>query len=100
MFFLLLVACYLLFELVLWLTCHDRVRFVASEAWRKEFGTNDLATDFEYTEKAEMFKFYPQYYHKTDKVGAAPSLIASSVLSTYFPRMAVPSTSNSSVRST
>lgn len=23
---------------------------------------------FEYTEKAEVFKYYPQYYHKTDKV--------------------------------
>jgi hypothetical protein len=23
---------------------------------------------FEYKEKAEVFKYYPQYYHKTDKV--------------------------------
>ena len=44
-------------------------RFVASEAWRNEFGTNDLAAEFEYTERAEVFKFYPQFYHKTDKVG-------------------------------
>ncbi|KAL1961259.1 hypothetical protein VTO42DRAFT_3205 [Malbranchea cinnamomea] len=43
--------------------------FIASEKWRKEFGTDDLATDFEYTEKAEVFKYYPQYYHKTDKDG-------------------------------
>lgn len=43
-------------------------RFVASEKWRKEFGTNSLITDFEYPEKPEVFEYYPQYYHKTDKV--------------------------------
>lgn len=39
------------------------------EEWRKKFGTDDLPKTFEYPEKAEVFKFYPQYYHKTDKVG-------------------------------
>lgn len=43
-------------------------RFVNTEKWRKEFGTDDLPATFEYPEKPEVFKFYPQYYHKTDKV--------------------------------
>ncbi|KAL4958209.1 putative phosphatidylinositol transporter [Aspergillus filifer] len=46
-----------------------KAMFVDSEKWRKEFGTDDLARTFEYTEKAEVFKYYPQYYHKTDKDG-------------------------------
>jgi hypothetical protein len=44
-------------------------RFVNCEEWRKKFGTDDLPRTFEYPEKPEVFKFYPQYYHKTDKVG-------------------------------
>ncbi|KAL4906143.1 hypothetical protein BDW74DRAFT_139089 [Aspergillus multicolor] len=47
----------------------SKAMFVASEKWRKEFGTDDLARTFEYTEKPEVFKYYPQYYHKTDKDG-------------------------------
>ncbi|KAL4928447.1 SEC14 family lipid-binding protein [Aspergillus undulatus] len=47
----------------------SKLMFVESEKWRKEFGTDDLARTFEYTEKAEVFKYYPQYYHKTDKDG-------------------------------
>lgn len=41
------------------------------EKWRKEFegGVNNLTRTFEYPEKSEVFKFYPQYYHKTDKDG-------------------------------
>ncbi|CAG7947879.1 unnamed protein product [Penicillium nalgiovense] len=46
-----------------------KTMFTASEAWRKEFGTDDLARNFDYPEKEEVFKFYPQYYHKTDKDG-------------------------------
>lgn len=44
-------------------------RFTNSETWRKEFGTDDLARTFEYPEKEKVFEYYPQYYHKTDKVG-------------------------------
>jgi len=40
--------------------------------WRKEFGTDDLPRTFEYTEKAQVFEYYPQYYHKTDKVSNSP----------------------------
>jgi hypothetical protein len=43
-------------------------RFIDNEIWRKEFGTDDLPRTFEYTEKAQVFEYYPQYYHKTDKV--------------------------------
>ncbi|KAL5338646.1 CRAL-TRIO domain-containing protein [Aspergillus crustosus] len=46
-----------------------KAMFVASEKWRKEFGTDELARDFHYVEKPEVFKYYPQYYHKTDKDG-------------------------------
>jgi hypothetical protein len=44
-------------------------RFVNCEEWRKKFGTDDLPRTFEYPEKPDVFKYYPQYYHKTDKVG-------------------------------
>ena len=44
------------------------VRFVNCEKWRKEFGTDDLVRDFNYVEKPKVFEYYPQYYHKTDKV--------------------------------
>lgn len=46
------------------------LRFVNSEAWRKEINLDDLVLNFEYTEKAQIFEYYPQYYHKTDKVRA------------------------------
>jgi len=38
--------------------------------WRKEFGggLDELVQNFKYDEKVEVFKYYPQYYHKTDKV--------------------------------
>jgi hypothetical protein len=43
-------------------------RFVKNEQWRKEFGTDDLVRTFDYKERPQMFEYYPQYYHKTDKV--------------------------------
>lgn len=43
--------------------------FVANEKWRKDFGTDSLPQTFNYKEKPEVFKYYPQYYHKTDKDG-------------------------------
>ncbi|OBT71315.1 hypothetical protein VF21_09120 [Pseudogymnoascus sp. 05NY08] len=45
------------------------VMFVNSEGWRKEINLDDLVQNFEYTEKAQIFEYYPQYYHKTDKDG-------------------------------
>ena len=29
---------------------------------------DDLVNNFEYVEKPKVFEYYPQYYHKTDKV--------------------------------
>ena len=42
--------------------------------WRKEFGggLDELVQNFRYDEKVEVFKYYPQYYHKTDKVHFTP----------------------------
>jgi len=43
--------------------------FIDCENWRKEFGVDDLVRNFEYKEKPQVFEYYPQYYHKTDKDG-------------------------------
>jgi hypothetical protein len=48
-----------------------KFRFVDSEKWRKEYagiGVEELVRTFKYDERAEIFKYYPQYYHKTDIV--------------------------------
>ncbi|CAE6429644.1 unnamed protein product [Rhizoctonia solani] len=38
-----------------------------TEEWRKSFGVDDLVNNFDFSEKAEVSKYYPQYFHKTDK---------------------------------
>lgn len=43
-------------------------RFMDNENWRKEFKTDELVRNFDYVEKPKVFEYYPQYYHKTDKV--------------------------------
>ncbi|KAK5135151.1 hypothetical protein LTR08_005537 [Meristemomyces frigidus] len=46
--------------------------FEDSEKWRKDFGggvDSHLIQTFEYKEKPQVFAYYPQYYHKTDKEG-------------------------------
>jgi hypothetical protein len=47
-------------------------RFVDCEKWRKEFNLDYLVRHFDYTEKQQVFQYYPQYYHKTDKVRMPP----------------------------
>ena len=42
---------------------------MACEKWRVEFGVDELVRSFEYAEKARVFEYYPQYYHKTDRDG-------------------------------
>ncbi|KAG6885775.1 hypothetical protein C0993_009880 [Termitomyces sp. T159_Od127] len=39
-----------------------------AEEWRKADGVNDILETFDFKEKVEVDKWYPQYYHKTDKV--------------------------------
>jgi hypothetical protein len=46
--------------------------FEDSEKWRKEYagvGVEELVRTFDYKERPEVFQYYPQYYHKTDKDG-------------------------------
>ncbi|TFL05619.1 CRAL-TRIO domain-containing protein [Pterulicium gracile] len=39
------------------------------EQWRIDFGVDDIIHNFNYSEQKEVDKYYPQYYHKTDKDG-------------------------------
>ncbi|KAF9530988.1 CRAL-TRIO domain-containing protein [Crepidotus variabilis] len=43
--------------------------FLSAEKWRKDFGVDDIIKNFDFKEKAEVDKYYPQFYHKTDKDG-------------------------------
>jgi hypothetical protein len=43
-------------------------RFEDCEAWRKEINLDAIVPSWDYKEKADLLKYYPQYYHKTDKV--------------------------------
>lgn len=47
----------------------SKVMFENCEKWRKEFGVDTIFEDFHYEEKPLVAKYYPQYYHKTDKDG-------------------------------
>jgi hypothetical protein len=52
-------------------TVADALRFIDCEKWRASYadvGVEELVRTFEYKERPEIFKYYPQYYHKTDKV--------------------------------
>ncbi|EMD31791.1 hypothetical protein CERSUDRAFT_119365 [Gelatoporia subvermispora B] len=42
---------------------------IACEQWRKDFGVEDITKNFDFKEKAEVDKYYPQFYHKMDKDG-------------------------------
>jgi len=46
-----------------------KAMFIAAEEWRKTFGVDEIVANFEFPEKAEVDKYYPQYYHKIDKDG-------------------------------
>ncbi|KAK4642478.1 cytosolic factor, phosphatidylinositol/phosphatidylcholine transfer protein [Podospora bellae-mahoneyi] len=43
--------------------------FIECEKWRQETNLDDVVPNWDYPEKEEVFKYYPQYYHKTDKDG-------------------------------
>ncbi|KAG6906973.1 hypothetical protein DXG01_011170 [Tephrocybe rancida] len=40
-----------------------------AEEWRKSDNVDDIISTFDFKEKREVDKYYPQYYHKTDKDG-------------------------------
>ena len=42
--------------------------FKDSEQWRKDFNVDDIIENFHFDEKPMVTVYYPQYYHKTDKV--------------------------------
>ncbi|KAH8834211.1 CRAL-TRIO domain-containing protein [Flagelloscypha sp. PMI_526] len=46
-----------------------KVMIIDCEKWRVEFGVEDLVKNFDFKEKVEVDKYYPQSYHKTDKDG-------------------------------
>jgi hypothetical protein len=39
------------------------------EKWRIEFGVDDIVENFDFKEREVVNRYYPQYYHKTDKDG-------------------------------
>lgn len=47
----------------------SKAMFVECEKWRKESKLDEELPKWDYPEKSEIFKYYPQYYHKTDKDG-------------------------------
>lgn len=42
---------------------------IAAENWRKSFGVDELVRSFDFKEKEQVDKYYPQYYHRMDKEG-------------------------------
>ncbi|KIK70320.1 hypothetical protein GYMLUDRAFT_32319, partial [Collybiopsis luxurians FD-317 M1] len=46
-----------------------KAMWLANEKWRKEFGVDEIVKSFDYNEKAQVDKYYPQFYHKVDKDG-------------------------------
>jgi len=43
--------------------------FVDCEKWRQDTKLDEVLPTWEYPEKEDVFQYYPQYYHKTDKDG-------------------------------
>ncbi|KAJ7585061.1 CRAL-TRIO domain-containing protein [Mycena floridula] len=46
-----------------------KAMLLAAEEWRKTFGVDNIIKTFNFKENTEVSKYYPQYYHKTDKDG-------------------------------
>ncbi|KIJ61018.1 hypothetical protein HYDPIDRAFT_169916 [Hydnomerulius pinastri MD-312] len=46
-----------------------KAMLLSAEQWRKDFKVDDVVKNFVFTEKKEVDKYYPQYYHKMDKDG-------------------------------
>jgi hypothetical protein len=64
----------------------DRLcRFVDCEKWRAEYagvGVEELVRTFDYKERPQVFEYYPQYYHKTDKVCVLPTTSVATTFAT------------------
>ncbi|KAJ3132817.1 cytosolic factor, phosphatidylinositol/phosphatidylcholine transfer protein, partial [Physocladia obscura] len=43
--------------------------WIDCQIWRKENGVDTIIETFEFPEYAPALKFYPRFYHKTDKIG-------------------------------
>ncbi|KAJ3234969.1 cytosolic factor, phosphatidylinositol/phosphatidylcholine transfer protein [Chytriomyces hyalinus] len=43
--------------------------WIDCQIWRKEFGADDILETFEFPEYLQAMKFYPRFYHQTDKIG-------------------------------
>ncbi|KAJ3296433.1 cytosolic factor, phosphatidylinositol/phosphatidylcholine transfer protein [Rhizoclosmatium sp. JEL0117] len=43
--------------------------WIDSENWRASFGTDTIIETFDFPEHVAALKYYPRFYHKTDKVG-------------------------------
>ncbi|KAL6412684.1 SEC14 cytosolic factor [Ilyonectria robusta] len=52
-----------------WVVEDSKKMFVDTEDWRKKTNLDDILPTWDYPEKAEISKYYTQYYHKTDKDG-------------------------------
>ncbi|KAF8554975.1 hypothetical protein OG21DRAFT_1496625 [Imleria badia] len=46
-----------------------KIMLLSAEQWRKDLGVEEIVKNFVFTEKKEVDKYYPQYYHKMDKDG-------------------------------
>ena len=49
--------------------------FIDREKWRVEFGVEALKLTFHLDEREKVNQYYPQYYHKTDKVHLFPFIV-------------------------
>ncbi|KAL8277621.1 hypothetical protein RQP46_010053 [Phenoliferia psychrophenolica] len=46
-----------------------KIMWIDTQKWKVAFKVDELYETFEYTEKAEVSKLYPKFYHKCDKDG-------------------------------
>ncbi|KAL1918169.1 uncharacterized protein VTP21DRAFT_3435 [Calcarisporiella thermophila] len=46
-----------------------KAMFTATEQWRRDMDVDSLVQNFVFPEAEEMAKFYPRFYHKTDRKG-------------------------------
>ncbi|THU80020.1 hypothetical protein K435DRAFT_832070 [Dendrothele bispora CBS 962.96] len=52
-----------------WNVANAKTMLLSAEQWRKDFGVDEIMKSFDFKEKEEVDKYYPQFYHKTDAHG-------------------------------